>query len=308
MPPMFLELAPCNGVDEKTASGGAAIIVPYKGSNSVVVVDATRKDYKVGCRTPGVDVAEIADFSKDALWSKLQNLHIPVASVESGARLFEITGNICVGLNAAQVEATNRHTLKPEAALKVLVLRPLNKKISIRSTQVLVENNKTVSFTNTQISADGAQKLLDGMNAIWQPQANISFQLGRTEPALIKGLKPDSRADLRKDNVLGFFVSSKDPAADLTMFLVQRAFDGDEVDGVTNAKEGVTLISDHRLNDTTLAHEAGHFVGALNENGKYSKPYPDNGTDLDFLMSRGHTGYRIPYSQVTDLNKGYTRS
>jgi hypothetical protein len=33
---------------------------------------------------------------------------------------------------------------------------------------------------------------LDEMNAIWNPQANVYFELGRTEAAMIEGLSPQA--------------------------------------------------------------------------------------------------------------------
>jgi hypothetical protein len=55
----------------------------------------------------------------------------------------------------------------------------------------------------------------------------------------------------------------------LTFFLASES-DGRRTaaNGATNAKEGVSLIADSR-SDSTMAHEAGHFLGALNEKGKY---------------------------------------
>ncbi len=89
------------------------------------------------------------------------------------------------------------------------------------------------------------------------------------------------------------------------MFLVKAARDNSGlVNGVTEAANGIALISDSR-SDTTMAHEAGHFLGALNENGKYSQQYGHQGTDADLLMRDGGAGRKIPYGEVTDFNKGY---
>ena len=89
---------------------------------------------------------------------------------------------------------------------------------------------------------------------------------------MIDGLSPTSKgADIQNSAMAASFRSNKDPAADLTVFLVRRAFDGAiPVSGVTDAKAGFALIGDNR-SETTLAHEAGHFLGALNEHGKFSE-------------------------------------
>ena len=101
------------------------------------------------------------------------------------------------------------------------------------------------------------------------------------------------------------FESMKDPAAALTAFLVRRAYDdGARVSGVTNAKAGLCLIGDDRT-ENTLAHEAGHYLGALDESGKFSQRYGHQGTDPDLLMRDGGAGRKIPFGQATDFNKGY---
>jgi hypothetical protein len=58
-----------------------------------------------------------------------------------------------------------------------------------------------------------------------------------------------------------------------------------------------------------LAHEAGHLLGSLNENGTYSGiDYGHQGTDPELLMRGGGAGWKIPYSIVTDFNKGFYRN
>ena len=54
------------------------------------------------------------------------------------------------------------------------------------------------------------------------------------------------------------FLDERDSGSALTFFLVRKVTDGGTADnGVTNAKEGVSLIADSR-SDSTMAHEAGH--------------------------------------------------
>jgi hypothetical protein len=312
MPATFQELLPCRGVDEHTTGrgGGAGIVVPLGGSNAVLLADGP--GLKVEGKS-GVTAPEINDFRTGPVWSKLRHLCVPAAQPTERVRLFDITaGHSLPGLDVAKVEARKNGTRNPEVTLKVLVLSSITKTISIRSTQVLDENNNTVSFTDTQINADSAQRLLDEMTAIWKPQANIAFKLGRTDPVLLRGLKPDSKADINNKTVLDALVENKDAAAHFTMFLVRKAFDTHqvssatrdrEVDGVTRAKWLVALISDARLSNRTFAHEAGHFLGSLNEPGQYSGDYGEQGDD--WLMTDGGSRLSIPYGEVTSFNKGY---
>jgi len=91
----------------------------------------------------------------------------------------------------------------------------------------------------------------------------------------------------------------------LTFFLVPKVTNGKTHDkGATNAKERVALIAESR-SDSTMAHEAGHFLGALSEGGKYSSEYGHPEKDKDMLMHEYHTGKKIPYSAVPNFNYGY---
>jgi len=295
---------PYKGVDEHIPTGNAGIIVPSGGSNTVILADGSA--LKVAATVGrAVQADEITNPRTHPVWSMLVAVALSIEKLKAGAiRVFNIVGNSPVGLDVARVQATNTRTSKVEATLKVLVLRQLSIKISIRPTLVLDDQRNEVSFTNAPIAA---QSMLDQMNSIWEPQANIVFTLGRTDPALIDSLSPKSEgANIQNPAELASFQSKKDRAADLTMFLVRRAFDGKKrVIGVTNAKEGVTLIGDDR-SVTTLAHEAGHFLGALNEHGKFSQKYDHKGTDPELLMRDGGAGWKIPFSLVTDFNKRFT--
>jgi hypothetical protein len=143
------------------------------------------------------------------------------------------------------------------------------------------------------------------MNAIWTPQANVVFELSKTDAVTIDPLKPGQDADITDENVKKAFIDKKDPDAMLTFFMVKRAVNRDSKDlGVINSEAGISLISDDR-SDSTMAHEAGHFLGSLSESGKFSMKYGHQGTDETLLMRAGGAGVRIPYGIVTDFNKGY---
>jgi hypothetical protein len=91
----------------------------------------------------------------------------------------------------------------------------------------------------------------------------------------------------------------------LTFFLVPKVTNGKTHDkGATIAKERVALIGESR-SDSTMAHEAGHFLGSLSEGGQYSSQYGHPETNKDMLMHEYHTGKKIPYSAVPNFNYGY---
>lgn len=301
--PAFRQVLAYCGVDEHTATGNVGIVVPLRGSNVVILADGPTLHVESTVR-PAVQVEEITDPRTHPIWSKLIAATLSFENLKARAiRVFKVSANSLVGIDVAKVVAKNDRPSRVEATLKVLVVKQKLIKISIRPTQVRDGPRNIVGFTNSNASA---QSLLDQMNLVWEPQANIVFQLARTDPALIDGLSPTSAgADIQNSAMAASFKSNKDPAADLTVFLVRRAFDGAiPVSGVTDAKAGFALIGDNR-SETTLAHEAGHFLGALNEHGKFSQRYGHQGTDPDLLMRDGGAGRKIPYGLVTDFNKGY---
>jgi len=155
-------------------------------------------------------------------------------------------------------------------------------------------------------NAADPKKLPDEMNAIWNPQANVYFELGRTDAATIEGLSPQADA-IEMQKLPKGFLDERDSRSALTFFLVRKVTDGGTADkGATNAKERVSLIADSR-SDSTMAHEAGHFLGALTAEGKYDSEYGHPEKSQEMLMHVHHIGKKIPYSAVTKFNYGYRR-
>jgi hypothetical protein len=216
-------------------------------------------------------------------------------------RLFKITANALVGLGG-KVEAIDTKKKRAEATLKVIVLKEKRVKIAIRAVQVRDERGTLVNSSQKPVEP---RILLEQMNAIWKPQANVMFELSQTEPVTIDELKPGQPADITNEALKAAFIARKDPAAALTFFMVKRAVNRDSQDlGVVNSEAGISLISDDR-SESTMAHEAGHFLGSLSESGKFSMRYGHQGTAPNLLMRAGGAGQKIPYSLVTDFNKGY---
>jgi len=93
------------------------------------------------------------------------------------------------------------------------------------------------------------------MNAIWNPQANVYFELGRTDAATIEGLSPQADA-VEMQKLPKGFLDERDSGSALTFFLVRKVTNGGKPDrDATNAKERVA----DSQSDSTMAHEAGHF-------------------------------------------------
>lgn len=293
----FREVTKYSGVDEDLSTSYQGIIVRLKGSNQVMLEDGAGLIVRANLPS-AVKVREITSNYPAALSAN------QLASLKSRAlRLFEISADVVAGYDKAYVTAKDSKG-NEKAKLKVMVLRPRPATISIRPVWVL-KGTREVPLTEDTSSA---QSLVDAMNAIWTPQANVVFTLEPSEKAVIKGISPEAKAvDITNADILKELIKAKGSAKGLTAFMVNQALDNRKVvNGVTNAEAGIALISDKRR-DTTLAHEAGHYLGAVDEKGKYIRQYGHPGSQsVEMLMRDEGSGSKIPYSAVPDFNKGYT--
>jgi hypothetical protein len=296
----FREVAAYSGVDENLPTGGQGIVVPSGGSTLVILEGARGLDVRSTIPSK-VHVYEVKKRLERA--EAARNASNPSEAMrrfdDDSWRIFRIKADAPVGFDKVRVEAKNTKTHKAEATLKVIVLDNKTVKVAIRPAQVR-DGRQLVSLGN----AADPQKLLDEMNAIWNPQANVYFELGRTDAATIDGLSPQADA-IEMQKLPKGFLDERDSGSALTFFLVRKVTNGGNADnGVTNAKERVALIADSR-SDSTMAHEAGHFLGALTAEGKYDSEYGHPEKSQEMLMHAEHIGKKIPYAAVLKFNYGY---
>lgn len=302
----FKEVFANCGFDPQTPSGGPGIVIPQNGEGFVLL------DGGSGLKVAPVlnDRLRVDEIKGDQRHQVIANSPYPrtalakapaVTLLKSGTlRLFKITANKHLGLGLKIEALSPKKTV--ETTLKVIILKQKPVKIAIRPVQVRDEKGGLVSSSKNLVDP---KVLRDEMNAIWTPQANVVFELSKTDPVTIDPLKPGQDADITNENVKKAFMDKKDPDAMLTFFMVKRAVNRDGKDlGVIDSQAGISLISDDR-SDSTMAHEAGHFLGSLSESGKFSMRYGHQGKDENLLMRAGGAGRRIPYGIVTDFNKGY---
>jgi hypothetical protein len=298
----FREVTAYSGVDENLPTGGQGIVVPSGGSTLVILQDGRGLDVRSTIPSK-VYVYEFKTRQERA--GAVRNASNPSEAMrrfdDDSWRIFRVKADAPVGFDKVRVEAKRTKADKAEATLKVIVLDKKTVKVAIRPAQVR-DGKQLVSLGN----AADAQKLLDEMNAIWNPQANVYFELGRTDAATIEGLSPQADA-IEMQKLLKGFLDERDSRSALTFFLVRKVTDGGTADkGATNAKERVSLIADSR-SDSTMAHEAGHFLGALTAEGKYDSEYGHPEKSEEMLMHVHHIGKKIPYSAIPKFNYGYRR-
>ena len=298
----FREVTAYSGVDENLPTGGQGIVVPSGGSTLVILQDGRGLDVRSTLPSK-VYVYEFKTRQERA--GAVRNASNPSEAMrrfdDDSWRIFRVKADAPVGFDKVRVEAKRTKADKAETTLKVIVLDQKTVKVAIRPAQVR-DGKQLVSLGN----AADAQKLLDEMNAIWNPQANVYFELGRTDAATIEGLSPQADA-IEMQKLPKGFLDERDSRSALTFFLVRKVTDGGTADkGATNAKERVSLIADSR-SDSTMAHEAGHFLGALTAEGKYDSEYGHPEKSDEMLMHVHHIGKKIPYSAIPKFNYGYRR-
>ena len=296
----FREVTAYSGVDENLPTGGQGIVVPSGGSTLVILQDGRGLDVR---STIPSKVYAYEFKTRQERAGAVRNASNPSEAMrrfdDDSWRIFRVKADAPVGFDKVRVEAKRTKADKAEATLKVIVLDKKTVKVAIRPAQVR-DGKQLVSLGN----AADAQKLLDEMNAIWNPQANVYFELGRTDAATIDGVSPQADA-IEMQKLPKGFLDERDSGSALTFFLVRKVTNGGNADnGVTNARERVALIADSR-SDSTMAHEAGHFLGALTAEGKYDSEYGHPEKSQEMLMHAEHIGKKIPYAAVLKFNYGY---
>jgi Metallo-peptidase family M12B Reprolysin-like len=281
MPASFREVFGNAGVDEVAKPPG--MIVPRGGSNIVRLVGGS--DWRVDS-PPTLKIAEIVPPSISAILgevvSSVSRLLTPAALIDRpidlrDSRFFILSDHSAPG--RVEVKAINPRTPAAEATLRVAVFGQRKVKLSIRP--VLTRNAQGDQVLHSK-RPFVVKALVDRMNAVWTPQANVSFNLVSSNQVPIddgveiaKALRlknPTAQLPsvILTDRFAELFSRFKDKNADITMFLVEKVGYFDRPgslnvttkDGVTDAGFGISFISDQRtLNPDLLAHEAGHILG-----------------------------------------------
>jgi hypothetical protein len=320
MPAVFQEVSAAAGVDEG-ATPFPGMIVSVGGSNIARL--AGGKDLRLQAprmvkmeelpSIPAMLTALLAPFN-------LASLLKPGALGD--ARYFRISGSIPIGPRSAQVKAVGAGRSRPKAVLDVAVLKRRKVKLSIRPVQVRAAQGDLVFHSKKPFDT---KAMVEQMNSIWTPKANVAFELVSSDPVQIVDeaeiaktldLKMSNEASLPSMVVLQRFADVfkrlKDQGADLTMFLVERVGDlsdprflyshAKRVDGITDSALGISLIGDARTSQRELmAHEAGHFIGSrVGQDGKLMVFGHRVGT-RDLMQEGGSNTARIPFHDVINF-------
>jgi hypothetical protein len=321
MPAFFQEVFAAAGIDED-AKPRPGMIVPVGGSNVVRLAGGP------GLRLEGPPSLKIEEvpWNQGAILTALSLPFYLAGSLKPGALLgaqyFQISSTTPIGPVPAQVKAVGASSSKPAPALDVAVLRRRKVKLSIRPVQVRGPQGGLVFHSKKPFDT---KAMVEQMNFIWTPQANVAFELVSSDPvqivdeaeiAKILDLKTTKEAPLPSMVVLqrfkDLFSRFKDKSAGLTMFLVESAGDlndprflyshAKQVMGITDPALGISLISDDRASHRELmAHEAGHFLGSFAGRDGKLVIFPDRGGTRDLMQNGGSETAKIPFHDVIDF-------
>ncbi len=317
MPAVFQEVFTASGVDEN-ATPFPGMIVRAGGSNITCLAGGKGLRLEAPRTLKIEELPAIGDILT-ALLSPLGLASLIKPGVPGDVRYFRVSGSIPVGRRLAQVKAVKAGKSKAEAALDVAVLKQRNVKLSVRPVQVRAPQGG-LAFHSKQ--AFDIKAMVEQMNSIWTPQANVVFELVSSDPvqivdeaeiARILDLKMSKEAPLPSMVVLQRFADMfnrlKDKSADLTMFLVEDVGDlpdprslylhAKRVLGITDVSLGISLISDARTSHRELmAHEAGHFIGTHSGRDGKLVVFPDRGGTRDLMQAGGSDTAKVPFNDV----------
>jgi hypothetical protein len=132
---------------------------------------------------------KIKDITSHDLLGFLSNAKVNTAAAVAmiTKRLFRVSAHAIVGNHGTFVNAINRDTGAIEAKLRVVVRRAMPMKVSLRQIQVHRDDamKSVVLWSKSEFDP---RAMLDHMNSVWIPQANISIALGKMDPVLITTL------------------------------------------------------------------------------------------------------------------------
>jgi hypothetical protein len=312
----FRRIKDLDGIDEGTGPMDAGIVVSLQRPSLVFLENGAglhvRSNHPKNVSVTeitAIDSPELVDFKSD----KRVDVAAAVAKTKSGStRLFKVSASSVVGDHGTVISATNAGADKNEAKLKVLVLQQKPLKVSLRQIQVYSDETKKNVVLSSKEKFD-PDAIRDHINWVWDRQANISFALGKTDPALIVSLAPGAEGPSRtSDADTRALVSQKDSDAHLTIFFAHKAFDPPKnshtpwqfsKNGYTAAEKGFCVVADGRL-EFTVEHEIGHFLGALDARGKFVKDFGHSSGNNIMNIEIASNGI-IPFDMAKIFNKGF---
>jgi hypothetical protein len=177
--------------------------------------------------------------------------------------------------------------------LEVAVVPSQNFTVAFKFLQHLDESR---NITTTRWNPSDARWLINKLNWIYGPQANISFQMVEADWVKVDKILGES---LDKEAFFNHVVERKNKSADLNIFFV-RKWKGGEAGGtyfpeveaavVEENPESLPVTADADPFLVNLAHEVAHYLGAFHHDRE------------NVLLSNGRQSTRLDKQLVFDVN------
>jgi len=328
MPLSFSKVWSDSGVDEGSKVHPAAMMVPAKGAN-LVLLSGAGKDLRfrpdrhftvreitpsssAAIKTATREVPELALPSKATDDGRLLNmLPFPKEAIDAALIKHAPGAKLDAALRAAQ--AASARVLLVEGKRRGLGTLTVVSGSDEASLSVWVRDNKTVAVNFHFVQDLGpngrprqrstwntayAGEWVGLLNNIFAPQTNITFVLGGAKTLPVAQSLP-AKVGLSQWQALKLKVT---PASAVHVFLVGSWF-GDKNDPLGSfIKASKHIVVDDRSTTdefvTTVAHEIGHYLGASVNFG-----HPDP-SEKDFLMTTVNfrSGAHIPQAYAQHFN------
>ena len=316
---VFQQVFARSGVDESRTPTGAIVPLSSKVPPEFTLVRLTGATPEMRLKHPDwitheeISGSGLLTFVSMYLGSLGLTAAFPLM-VQPDTRYFKISGRMAT----KQVDVTAVSRRGEEGKLQVRVLPRRKVDLSIRPVQVRASSQSSALVFHSKQPFD-INAMVDHMNEIWTPQANVVFNLVSSNPVpIIDEVEIGKAYDqsgpialpqtVTLDRVRNILNRNKDAKAELTLFLVQTCGVLDQGGRNTSTPQGVSddefpigLISDARIHiHELLAHEAGHLIGRKFNSGKN---FHHSGGKFDLMMDGGNVEAIVPFKDVLHFNQ-----
>jgi len=295
----FEEVARNRGVDS-ARPGHEWMMVPQDGDNLVRLADGD--GYAVS--EPGRGRLTIKEVTREYMAEVRRVLGPLSVLMPPNTRVFRVGGRAPGETKLVATKGSQR------TALTVSVHRKRVFKIAF---YFLQDRSASGAVTQrTAFSPTAARGWVADLNQVFGPQANLWFELGRSEYLPLRGMGEwvGSATDLT-----AFAAARTASGAPITVFLAGQKIvtvDRSEPLGFYDRPSKVIVVQDQLVSDPwagrtapmlkTIAHEIGHYLNDARGAGQGHDFFRGSGYDADILNTLDGGDIKIPHQRVLDWN------